>query len=140
LLPFALAIKDHWQPIKTVSTITLIISQNGLTFSEITIIGLILIIIVYLLEIRKQRKLNNNTYQKLSSPNKKIIKAVYETQKNIQPTLTAIKNTYTRMTEENIEEEILMEKILELKNTRILKSYIINNQDMPIRIWKAELN
>ena len=139
LQPFATAIASHWQPIKTLSTITLLLSQNGIYFAAITSALLVVIIIVYFLETRKQRKLNNNTYQKISTPNKQIIDAIYETQKSTTPTLQAIATTYKNRTGEPIEEEKILHRISEIEKTGLIKSDIANNQDEPTRIWKTSL-
>ncbi|MGD9130325.1 MAG: exosortase/archaeosortase family protein [Candidatus Bathyarchaeota archaeon] len=139
LIPFAAAIASHWQPIKTLSAITVFLSQNGVHFAAITSASAIGIIIIYYLETRKQRKLNTNTYQKLSTPCKQIIDAVLETQKSTAATLHAIAGTYKNKTGKNIEKEELFQRISEVERIGVIKSYVTSNQDEPIQIWKAEI-
>jgi exosortase len=139
LLPFATAIASHWQPIKTLSAITVLLSQNGINLATIPTVLVIGIIIFYYWETRKQRKLNTNTYLKLSTPNKQIIDAVAETQKSTKPTLNAIAATYKNKTGKNIEKEELLNRISEAEKTGIIKSHIENNQDEPIQTWKAQM-
>jgi len=74
LTTMAKEIAEYWQPIKTWSQITLLISQNGITLTAATSTILTATIIVYTLERRKQRKANTNAYQKLSEPNRQINK------------------------------------------------------------------
>jgi len=139
LQPFATAIASHWQPIKTLSTITVLLSQNGINFAAITSGLVIAIIIVYFSETKKQRRLNAKTYQKLSTPNKEIVDTVFETQKSTTPTLRAIAATYKNRIGEPVENEKLLHKISEVEKTGIIKREIISNQDEPTRIWKTQI-
>lgn len=139
LLPFATAIVNHWQPIKTWSQITLFLSQNGGYLATATSVLVVAILVLHALETRKQRKSNVKAYQKLSKPNKQIIQTIHETQKTTTPTLSAIATTYKNRTGESIEEEKLLHKISEVEKTGITRSDIFNNQDEPTQTWKTKL-
>jgi len=139
MVGLAKAITSYWQPIKTWSPLVLILSQNGIYLVTITSILLGIVLILYILETRKQRKANTKAYQKLSKPNKQIIDTILETQKTTIPTLNAIATTYTNRTGEPIEKEELLRRISEAQKTGIIKSHIASNQDEPIQIWKAQM-
>jgi exosortase len=137
LLACATVIANYWQPIKTWSQIALLLSQEGAYLVIITSALLAAVIILYVLETRKQRKSNATAYQKLSKPNKQIIDIVLETQKTTTPTLSAIAIAYKSRTGEIIEEEKLLHKLSEAEKTGIIKSEIASKQDEPTQIWKA---
>jgi exosortase len=139
LLPFATAIAEYWQPIKTWTQTALLLSQNGAYLIAITALLLAFLIGFYVFETIKQRRANTKAYQKLSEPNKQIIAIILETQKTTTPTLSAILATYKNKTGKTIEKEELHHRISEVKKTGIIKSYIANNQDEPIQAWKVQM-
>jgi len=140
LLPFAEAIAQHWQPIKTWTQIALLLSQNGAYLAASTSTLLAAIIVLYSFETTKRRKANAKAYQKLSKPNRQIIDMVLETEKTATPTLGAIAATYKDRTGEPIEEEKLLQKLTEAEKTGIIKSAIASIQDEPTRIWKTQIS
>jgi len=139
LLPFATAITKHWQPIKTWTQISLLLSQNGAHLATITTALLVPVTVLYALEKRKQRKANAKAYKKIAKSNKQIIDAVAETEKNTPPTLDAIAATHKNRTGELIEEEKLLHKLGELEKTDIIKGDIANIRDEPTMIWKTQI-
>jgi len=139
LLPFATAITKHWEPIKTWTKTSVLLSQNAGYLAAIIAASLVPTAVLYALEKRKQRKENAIAYQKLSKPNRQIINTVLETQKTTTPTLSAIAATYKSKTGRTIEKEELWSRILEAEKTGIIKSYIASNQDEPIQAWKAQM-
>jgi hypothetical protein len=139
LLPFATAITEHWQPIKTWTKASVLLSQNASYLSGINTILLIPITFLYVLDKRKQKKANTIAYRKLSRETKQIIDIVLETQKSSTPTLSAIAATYKSKTGKTIEKEELFKRLSETEKTGIIKSDIANNYDEPIRIWKVQM-
>jgi len=139
LLPFATAITEHWQPIKTWTQISLLLSQNGAYVGAITTALLAPVTFLYALEKRKQRKANAEAYKKLAKPNRQIIDAIVETEKNSPPTLDAIAATHKNRTGEPVEEEKLLHKLGELEKTDIIRGDIANIGDEPTMIWKTQM-
>ena len=139
LLPFATAIVNYWQPIKTWTAIAIALSSNGITLAEITLALLATIIIFYTCKTIEQRKINAKTYQKLSPQNKQIIDTIAETEKTTKPTLEAIADTYKIKTVLQIEKEELLQRLSETEKTGIVEGRIANVQDEPTRIWKIEM-
>jgi hypothetical protein len=138
LLPFAKAIVDYWEPLKTWDTITMLLTQNSLPLATLTTVVLLTILIFHLIQTRGQRKVNAIVYQKLSKPNKQIMDAVQKTEKKTTPTIDNIAETYQKTTDQLISEDQLMQKLAELEKIGILKSHVTNKQDEPILIWKTQ--
>jgi exosortase len=139
LLPFATAITKHWQPIKTWTQISLLLSQNGAYLAAIITALLVPFTVLYALEKRKERKANAKAYKKLAKPNRQIIDAIVETEKNTPPTLDAIATTHKNNTGEPIEEKKLLHKLRELEKTDIIKGDVANVSDEPTMIWKTQM-
>lgn len=139
LVTLATAIASYWQPIKTWSQVTMLISQNGANLAILMSILLSFIIILYLFEIRRQRKANANAYQKLSTPNRQIIDIVRETEKTTTPTLDNIATVCQKAIGQPIDKESLLGKLYELEETGIIKSTVTNKKDEPIQTWKTQM-
>jgi exosortase len=139
MLTIAKAITSYWQPIKTWSEITMIISENGINLATICSILLVAIIIIYVLETKKYVKANRNAYAKLSKLNKRIIDIVQETEKQTIPTLENIATKYETTTGNPIKKEQLLKKLNEIETTGIIASSIANKQDEPVQAWKTQM-
>ena len=139
LVTTATEIANYWQPIKTWSQITMLISQNGIDLATATSAILIAIVALYVLETRRQRKANKNAYQKLSKPNRQIIDIVLKTEEKTLSTLNNIVTTYQKTIKKTIKKEQLLQKLSELEKTSIIKSNIANKQDKPTQIWRTQM-
>jgi len=137
LVSIAQEIVAYWQPIKTWSQITLVISQNGLSLITVTVITLAAIIIVYCIQKKKLRLLNTNAYKKMSKENKQLVNAVKVTEKNLLPVLNNIAITHQKITTKTIRREQLLNQLSELEKTGIINALIYNKNDEPFLIWKA---
>ncbi len=140
LVSLATAITENWQPIKTWSQLTILISQYGATLAVATSLILAILIIFFVIETRNQRKTNRKTYEKLSTSNKQIIDSIQKTQKTTTPTLNNIAATYQGTTKKAINELQLLDKLAELENTGIIRSNIANEQDEPTQTWKTQIS
>jgi exosortase len=138
LIAFAGSIAGYWEPIKTWSQITLLISENGLTSAAMSSTLIAVIILLYAFETRRQRKANAIAYQKLSKPNQQIINALRATDKSATPTLDNIAKNYQK-TGELLDKTQLLNKLYELEKTGIIKSAITSRQDEPIQIWRTQM-
>ena len=117
----------------------MLLSQNGAYLAAITTALLVPVAVLYALEKRKQRKANSKAYKKLAKPNRQIIDAIVETEKNTPPTLDAIATTHKNRTGEPIEEKKLLHKLRELEKTDIINGDIANIRDEPTMIWKTQI-
>jgi exosortase len=133
------AITGYWQPIKTWSQITILISENGLTFAAISSTLIAVIILLYALETRRQRKTNAIVHQKLSGPNKQIIDVLREAEKTTTPTFDNVAKTYQKTTDKHLDKKQLLNKLYELEKTGVIKSTITSRQDEPVQIWRTQI-
>jgi len=140
LLPFAVAIANYWQPIKTWTAIAIQLSTNGLTLAATTTILLAAIIILYTIKTWKQRKANSNAYRKLSEQSKQLIDTIKETEKKTKPTLHAIATRYRSKTGQPIEEKELLQRLSETEKISIIKREITSFQDEPTITWKTKIS
>lgn len=139
LVPFAAAITQHWEPIKTWTKASVLLSQNSGLLATITTMLLVPTVFLYALEERKRRKENAIAYRKLSKHIREIIDTVLETQKTTTPTLSAIAATYESKRGKSIDKEELCNQIVEAEKTGIIKGYIASHQDEPVQIWKVQI-
>lgn len=139
MLPFAKAIVNHWQPIKTWSQIAITLSQNGPTLIAITTLTLATLATAWIIQQQIQKKTNKKAYQKLSEEDKKILQAVQKAQQNHNATTNQIAATYKQATGKNIELDILNEKLNNAKEIGLLKQTIANENDQPILKWKTNI-
>lgn len=139
LTSIAKTIVNYWQPIKTWSQISMIISQNGAALTTASTITLIAVIIFYILQVKRQKWANRNGYQKLSKENQQIIDAVKEANKKRTPILAGITKIYKKIANKQISDDELLEKLNKLEETGIIKRAIANRNDEPIYIWTAQI-
>ncbi len=139
LLPFATAIAQYWEPIKTWTPTALLLSQNGLPLAAAAGIPIPIIGVLYVLKKRNERKANAKTYQKLSKPTKDIVDTVSETQETTTPTLNAIITTFAHKTGESIEAKKALERLTEAERAGIVKREIASIKDEPTQIWKTQM-
>jgi exosortase len=140
LLPFAKTIANYWQPIKTWTSIALIISQNGLILIPIIVILIVIILAYQKFQDFKDKKATLKLYNKLSEENKLIIKAINQASKENKNTINEINLYYSKLIGKNIECEQLMKKLHEIEKSGLIKRKIINNEDEPKLIYKSILN
>jgi hypothetical protein len=139
LTALAKAITDYWQPIKTWSQITLIISQQGANLATGTTVLIAAIMIFILFETRRQKQANQKVLQKLSETNKQMIDSIRKTEAKALPTLNNIARTHQETTGQQISEQQLLDKLVELEKTGTVKSTITSQNDEPIQTWKTHL-
>jgi hypothetical protein len=138
LLPFAKAIAQYWEPLKTWTQIALLLLQYGLMFAIATGIALAAIVVIFVIMKRQEKIANAHVYQKLSSSAREVIDAVAETEKTATPTLDAIVAKYRSRTGDSEKEEMLS-RLSEIMKTGIVKKEIANVQDEPVYVWKTKM-
>jgi hypothetical protein len=139
LLPIATAINDHWQPIKTWTTIALAISQNGLALSAATT-ALLTALILYRLFLDQQDKTSlARLYAKLPQQTQQLITAVQNAQKQRSPTTSEVATELEKLTQTPVPQTWLTEKLAETKNAGLIKQKITNNADTPAITWKNQV-
>ena len=136
----ATKITNYWEPIKTWSQITMIMTQNAANLTIVAGALLTATIAYYIIENKRQRNNNTRAYHKLSSHNKQIIDTIHKIEKTATPTLNNIKLNYQETTQQYIDTEQLLETLTSLEKTGIIKNTITNRQDEPIQTWKTQIS
>ncbi|UCE29216.1 MAG: exosortase/archaeosortase family protein [Candidatus Bathyarchaeota archaeon] len=139
LLPFGIAVANHWQPLKTWVPIALLISQNGYTLTAFPTAALILALVFYTLTQRKEKKTNTKAYNKLTKQDRKIMRAVKKTQRETIPTFGNIAATYKELNREAIDAETLLSKLEQARSIDLIKQEIASHQDEPTMTWKIQM-
>jgi exosortase len=140
LLQFTTAIVNYWQPMKTWSLLALILSQYGDRFIIVTLFILVIPIIFATYEKRKEKNKNSVFYQKLSLKDRQMIDAVQLMDGITTPTLQNIYSNYQNTINNNIEKEEMLECLIRAERTGLVSGKIINWQDEPVQVWRANIN
>ena len=136
----ATSIAQYWQPIKKWTQIAIIISQNGYRLTAIATGLLIVLVVILVFERRIERKANTNAYRKLSAPLKQIINVIHKTEKTTIPTLNKIAIKHRNTVGKPISKEELLQTLMEIEKTGIIKSKVVSKEDEPIQIWKTDIS
>lgn len=139
LVSIAQEIAAYWQPIKTWTQITLIISQNASLLIMVITLTLIAMIMIYCIQQRRLKLLNTKAYEKLSEENKQLVDAVRVTERSATPTLNNIATIYQKNAARPIKPKQLLKQLSELEKIGIIDSSIYNRDDEPVLIWKAQM-
>lgn len=140
LLPFANAIANHWQPIKTWSQISLTISQNGALLIAATTTILAALLTYQTLQNWQTKRSNQKAYQKLSETAQQILQAVHKTQNNQNSTTNQIAETYQQLTGKPIQLDVLHQKLTNAKEIGLTKQTITNKNDHPVLMWRTNVS
>jgi exosortase/archaeosortase family protein len=136
-IPIAKAINSHWQPLKTWSAVTLIISQNGLALS-LSVATVLILLIIYAIYLDKKEKNSLLTlYRKLSTQDQLLIKAINNAGKS--PSTKAIVAEFQKLSTISVTEYFVIQKLKEAENNGLITQNIKNSQDNPILVWKLQL-
>ena len=133
LLSFAIALANHWEPIKTWTTVAMFLNRNSIILASTSIAFLGVIAILNINETRKRQRANIIVYQKLSKPNQQLLDIIGK-----ESTLTSIASAYQQATGEPTTQEQIQQRIADLEKTGIVENQIINNQDEPKQIWRTQ--
>ncbi len=138
LLPFAAAINDYWQPIKTWTPIALAISQNGLVFSIVTSV-LLVVLMLYSAFLRRQDKLFLvKLYTKLSEQDKLVVDAVGKAEKAGNPTTSRVIEEFQKLSRSPYSEVWLSTKLKEAQTAGLIKQTLMNSDnDTPTIVWRS---
>lgn len=135
LLPFGTAIASYWEPMKTWTQISLLLSGNSETLA-VTTGALLAITILYqaILE-RRRRRGYADLYEKLSANKKLVFDAINQTKTT--PTLQNITESYATLTNKPETPDTLYQKLDNAQETGLVEKRIASRDDMPIQTWKA---
>lgn len=132
--PFATAIANQWEPIKTWNTISIIINQDSINLSAVTLAFLAAIAVYYIIQNKRQQNQNKTILHKLGKPNQQLLNSMSKDQ-----TLNQITETYNKITGENIKNEQMRQRINSLQDIGLIKTKIHSIQDEPKQIWTKQI-
>ncbi|MCW4000715.1 MAG: exosortase/archaeosortase family protein [Candidatus Bathyarchaeota archaeon] len=136
VLVVAQAVNDHWQPIKTWTSISLIISQNGLALS-LGAIALFLLIALFALYLNcKEKRSLLILYNKLSAQDQLLMRAIDCARSK---TLQAITSEYQKLSSTPISENDIQQRLDEAEHVGLVKKSMRNERDNPVLVWKSQL-
>jgi hypothetical protein len=139
LLPFAQAINNYWQPIKTWTAIALIISQNGIALAAATSTLLVILIFCSAFTDKREKALLLRLYSKLPKQDKLLIKAVSNAEKTGNSTTNNIANDFQKLSNTNNFQAWIFEKLQAAENTGLIKKTLTNQNDTPAMVWKSQV-
>lgn len=132
----AQAIVNYWQPAKTWSQISLLISQNGDILAAATTAGIALFPIWSAIETRREKQRNTIAFQKLPEENQQTVKSVCRAQETSIPTLNNITSSYTVITQKPTSTAEMLEKLSHIEKIGLVRREIGNIDDHPTQTWK----
>ena len=139
MLPIATAINNYWQPIKTWTSIALVISQNGLTLAAATTTILITLILLRIFLDQQDKASLLRLYTKLPQQTQQLITAVTNAQKQRNNTTKSVANELEKQTKTTISETWITEKLEEAQKAGLIKKTITNKNDEPAITWKNQV-
>lgn len=139
LLPFATAIVAYWQPIKTWAAIAMFVSQNGISLAGIPTTVLVALVILYVFDVRKQRRANATAYEKLSKPSQQLVNIIQKTEKRTMPTMDKLQTAYQEATKEPFDARQMEYELAKLEKIGVIKRSIVGRQDEPALTWKTQI-
>jgi len=127
------------EPIATWWGAAVFLSQRSL-YLAVTICALFpVVMVLYVLETREQRRADAEFYQKLSMGNRQVIDTVRETERVTRPTLDTITAAYESKTGEPIAYQEMLRRLSHAERTGIIEAEVDNVQDEPIQVWRSHL-
>jgi exosortase/archaeosortase family protein len=136
-LPIAQAINDFWQPIRTWTTVSLAISQNGLALFTGAAVVLMVVVIFSIFLNRKEKMSLMILLQKLPVQEQYLIKAVDAVggQKSTQ----AIAEEYSKLSSTPTSEVAVIEKLNAAEKAGLVVRTLANRNDSPVQVWQSRL-
>ena len=139
LLEVAKEVNDYWQPIKTWTTISLTMSQNGLTLFAVSITLLFALLIYKEFLNLKGKSSSLKLYGKLPKQNQMIVKAVANAQKKGNPTTEGIANELEKLTNAKIDRASFYEDLQHVENDGLIEKVLTNREDRASIFWRSRL-
>ncbi len=139
MLAFAVAINEYWEPIQMWTTVTLVISQNGLVLSAFSG-SLLIVAIFYGFCMDRKAKLSLlQMYGKLSPQDQLLITAVNNAQKANNASTQGVTAEYLKLTSGVQSEFWVKQKLQDAEKSGILKNALVSVQDSPALRWQSQV-
>ncbi|MCW4044840.1 MAG: archaeosortase/exosortase family protein, partial [Candidatus Bathyarchaeota archaeon] len=139
MLPVAAAINNYWQPIKTWTSIALLISQNGLALSAAAIVILISLLFFRLFFRLREKSALLTLYGKMPEGMQRIVDAVAQTQRRGANTLRGIADELQLQMKTVKLESWLVQRLNETEKIGLIEKAIASKNDEPAVTWKSKV-
>ncbi|XES78250.1 MAG: exosortase/archaeosortase family protein [Candidatus Bathyarchaeia archaeon] len=137
--PIAVAINNHWQPIKTWTGVALALSQNGLSLSIVASAILVLLVLYGIYLDYRTRQSLANLYNKLPTKEQQLVQAVAKTKRIKNLTIHDIAKQYEAISQESISDDELTHRLEEIEKTGLIKQVLVNKSDTPTFVWRSQV-
>lgn len=127
------------EPIATWWGAAVFLSQGSLYLAVTTCALLPVVMVMYVLEKREQKRGDAEFYRKLSMGNRQVIDTVMETERATRPTLNTITAAYESKIGEPIACQEMLRRLSHAERTGIIEPEVDNVQDEPTQIWRSHL-
>ena len=135
LLVFGSEIAGYWQPLKTWTAVSLMISQNGWELALATTVLLAGTIGFGAVDKFRDCKAKGRIYQKLSEEDRLIIDSVRKATENSEATLGNVAAIYRETASRGLDDEALRQRLIQAEKAGIVNKKIISQSDDPFQTW-----
>jgi exosortase len=138
ILPIAVQINSYWQPIKSWTAVSIVISQNGLTLSIVSF-ALLLVLVFYkrLIIDRSQKTLLKNLYAKIPEKDRLFLNTINQLKGAF--TISSFAQEIQKATNIPVPESVLNQKLEIAEQAGFVEKIIVNKNDTPIIKWKSNI-
>ncbi|MCW4024982.1 MAG: hypothetical protein NWF01_08110 [Candidatus Bathyarchaeota archaeon] len=133
LLPIAQAINLYWQPLKTWSSVSLVISQNGFELSVGAAVVFVSLLIYQLYLSRKEKVELLTLYRKLPEQSQLLIKAISSSKMFSTQEIIA---EFQKVSQADASEGLIASKLEDMEKSGLIKKALVNKRDNPVLLWK----
>jgi len=135
LLVFGSEIAGYWQPLKTWTAVSLMISQNGWELALATTVLLAGTIGFGAVNKFRDCKAKGRIYQKLSEEDRLIIDSVRKATENSKATLGNVTAIYRETASRELDDESLRQKLIQAEKAGIVSKKVTSQSDEPFQTW-----
>jgi hypothetical protein len=127
------------EPIATWWGAAAFLSKDSLYLAVTACTLLPVVMVMYFLETRQQKRGDAEFYRKLSTVNRQVIDTVLETERATRPTLDTITAAYERKTGKRISRQEMLRRLSHAERTGIIEAEVDNVRDEPTQVWRSHL-
>ncbi|MDR1992699.1 MAG: exosortase/archaeosortase family protein [Nitrososphaerota archaeon] len=136
-ISIAKAINSYWQPLKSWSSVTLVISQNGFVLSLGVVVILVLFVLYVIFLDGKEKRSLLTFYRKLSVQDQLLIKALSNA--CMSSSTDVVTAEFQKLSTLPVTEPYVIQKLNEAKANGLIVESIKNLHDTPVLVWKIQL-
>lgn len=139
LLVLASEVAGYWQPTKTWTAVSVMISQNGLVLALLPAALLASTVVFGTVNKRRHQKAKARIYRKLSEEDKLVIDSVHQATKTSRATLENVAATYRNTANREIDDKVLLAKLIQAEEAGLVSRKFISQSDEPFHTWTVNL-